>query len=209
MEPREQFERIYIYTEQFEGGLGYDKFGLLTWKGIAYKYNPDFDGWPKIHSVIDDYFGERVTDYSIISRRDFLKITSMLKEYPKLNRQTVDLFYNRYFLNLKIHMIQDDNLAFLVFDMAVHAGPKAIEVLQVSVNIYNNATILETDGKMGPHTAEEVNKIFNDPHGDTETLFRIFVGTCFGYYIRGKAWNDGYENNFIRRKMSSLDMVLS
>jgi len=132
----------------------------------------------------DDHRGE--TRYGITKRR-----------YPDLDikRLTIDkakaIYYNDFFLPLRLHYIKNDLLALHVFDMAVNAGRgNAIKLLQEVLNG------CDSDGRIGPITGEAIS------YADiTTNLVEAYKAKRIEYYykVSKRRNNKKFLNGWVNR----------
>jgi lysozyme family protein len=80
------------------------------------------------------------------------------KQYPNLDiknltiDQVKEIYYEDYYLKLRLDLVKLDLLALHLFDMGVNAGIKrAVILLQQLLGM------LVTDGIIGPHTVQEID----------------------------------------------------
>lgn len=108
--------------------------GGQTYAGISRIYHPDWEGW------------------ALIDRGDF--------DNPTLTRLVVEFYYENFWVPVGAHKIENDTVAFSMFDFAVNAGIRtAVKLAQITVG----AT---PDGIPGPKTLRALNST------DSE-LFRL------------------------------------
>ena len=88
-----------------------------------------------------------LTKYGISQRAyPSIDIRNLTVEYAST------LYYNDYYLPLRLELIQLDELALHIFDMAVNAGKKTAVILLQQV-----LKLIHTDGILGPITANLAN----------------------------------------------------
>lgn len=120
--------------------------GGETYRGISRKWFPDWDGWKIIEL-----------------RKDLPNFPSNLREDPTLNKLVIDFYYEEFIKSINLHLITDGDVVKEVFDSGVNCGKHtACRWLQEAYNLCNqNQQIgpdLTVDGKIGPNTANAVNR---------------------------------------------------
>jgi lysozyme family protein len=138
------FKLAYFKTMGHEGGYVnnvHDRGGE-TYKGIARKMNPSWEGWP----LIDSY--KKAADFKRLMERDeFLE-------------NLVRLFYkSNYWDPIGLDQIKFQSIAEELFDTAVNMGVSiAIKFLQEALNLLNrnqkDFKDISVDGALGSKTLE-------------------------------------------------------
>lgn len=88
------------------------------------------------------------------------------KNHPEVDvrnltkEQAVDIYYRKYWLAPGIHRLDSKYVAAEVFDTAVNMGPvAAAKIAQQAVNFLSFPDVLTVDGRIGPASAEAINKL--------------------------------------------------
>jgi lysozyme family protein len=177
------FFTAYLQTMGHEGQYSNDQRdrGGETWKGVARKMHPEWDGW-----LIVDMIKRSVitSDLSHILRDD--------EELEELVRA----FYKAEFWDkLLLDQIKDQDIASEIFDTAVNQGlVKAVSYLQKSLNLLNNDqshySDINEDGKTGPATMRAYLAYMLTAHfpgrstaRNTRTLLKVMNALQFNKYI--------------------------
>lgn len=94
-----------------------DDTGGETWKGVARKKNPQWDGF----KIIDAY-------------RSHKKFPGILKNIPELESKVQQLYKTEYWDKIRGDEIKDQTIADSLYDSAVNMGPKpAIKLAQRAI----------------------------------------------------------------------------
>ena len=131
-----KFENAYTKTAANEGGYANDPNdkGGETWKGIARKANPGWQGWV----VIDSYR----------NLPDFPKILYGVELLESLVRS---LYRIKYWDEIQGDYILNQGIADSIYDSAVNMGPsRAIKLAQKALG-------LKESGKMDQVTLDRLN----------------------------------------------------
>lgn len=159
------FDEVIIKTE---GGFvnDPDDLGGITYMGISYNANPNWEGWSIVFDKMDSLkTGE-------ILNNDFLMM--LVK----------DFYYTEYYTRINLDKIDIYYLCLELFDIAVNMGVlTAGKFLQQSLNILNrNEKVfddLRVDGIIGQKTIEAINKLI-----DTKPLIRVLNYFQMDRYIK-------------------------
>ena len=134
------FETSYSITNRREGGYVNDKDdkGGETYRGIARKKHPNWEGW----KIID------------VLKKD-KTFPLILDEHELLQNHIKKFYYEEYWLMIKGDLIPDQEIATEVYDNAVNIGvSKSSKYLQRTINILNknrsSYNDIKVDGKIGP-----------------------------------------------------------
>lgn len=147
------FHTAYNITHKLEGGYSNHKNdkGGETWRGISRVHNPLWKGW----EIIDYMKSKPNFPANLTSRAD-------------LQELVLALYKANYFSPLKLHLINNQELANILYDIAVLRGTKtSAEFLQRALRVsnqrgkyYPDPTV---DGVIGNQTISATNK---HPHPD-------------------------------------------
>jgi lysozyme family protein len=132
------FNKAYRKLEINEGGYANNLSdrGKETYKGVSRRYYPNWEGW----LIVDSYKGYR----------DF---PGILDSEPILQRQIEVFYYNEFWSKVNGTLIQNENIAFSIFDFAVNTGTNlAIKAMQRVLG-------LKEDGVIGVITLNAVNTV--------------------------------------------------
>ncbi|NJD23141.1 MAG: hypothetical protein FIA82_10815 [Melioribacter sp.] len=137
------FEISYSLTNQLEGGYANDPDdkGGETYRGIARKFHPEWEGW----KIVDEVKGQtRQRDGGQVSNVE--SINDVLDENEELH-EMIKKFYKEEFWNkIQGDSITNQSIANEVYDNAVNMGPdKSIEYLQRTINILNKNQLSYND----------------------------------------------------------------
>ena len=128
------FKLIIDKTLKHEGGYANVKgdSGGRTYKGIAEKHNPNWEGWEiiKKHEPIDH--GKFINDH-------------------KLDLLVKDLYKAKYWDKIQLSEVQDQRVANQIFDWHVNSGGSAIKRIQKVLGV-------TADGIVGAKTIEAINR---------------------------------------------------
>lgn len=146
----------------------------LTYKGIYQSANPEWEGWKYITYILDflNYYKleESLTrlDKNIPDNIDIIKqlekqmsgileyISTELFNNNKLDEQTIELYYDRYWKPYHLDDLTSQNTAEEIFIFGVNAGMRtAIKKAQKLVGV-------EDDGIVGKKTIEALNSYDSD-----------------------------------------------
>lgn len=112
--------------------------------------------------------------------------------------EIADIYYTRYWIRAKCHLMPSNKIAIAVFDTAVNMGPKrAAKFLQ-------RASGAVADGIIGPLTLEALGKT------DPDLLCRDFFELREGFYRRlaKRPGQDVFLSGWLRRLSALRDYVL-
>jgi len=140
------FEISYKITNQIEGGYANDPDdrGGETYRGIARKFHPNWEGW----RIIDDVKSKT---------QEVKRINEIFDKNDELEELIKNFYRSEFWSKVKGDALQHQSLANEMYDNAVNMGPeKSIEYLQRTVNILNrnqkSYNDIEVDRKMGLKT---------------------------------------------------------
>ncbi len=157
------FETAYYLTNKVEGGYvdDPDDRGGMTYRGIARKFHPDWDGW----RVVDRYWGS----LTMAQRKDTNKHMNKCLDKDEELQELVKLFYQEEFWNtIKGDVIPDQRIANEVYDNAVNMGvEQSGKYLQRTINILNRNQNpkyykdIKVDGDIGTKTISALHLCVN------------------------------------------------
>lgn len=144
-----KFNEAYSLTEGFEGEYIFDADdpGGETYKGIARKFHPNWEGW----KIIDVHKNQE--------KDNFRKALGSNVELQKL----VDIFYKETFWDrMSLSNAESQAVANYLFDIAVNCGiSKSSKYIQRTLNVLNRCEKdwpdINVDGKIGPQTIGVLN----------------------------------------------------
>lgn len=165
------FTEAYNITLGHEGGYANDPddAGGETYKGIARRYHPSWDGW-QIIDTLKHQEGFPNSAYSD-TRLD----------------QSVKRFYKAYYWDVNLlDSIPDQTIANEMFDTGVNMGTeRAARFLQRAVNLLNkNGSLyrdIVEDGKIGPNTLKALQACL--AYRGNEYLYKIMNILQGNHYI--------------------------
>ncbi len=184
------FEAAYNKTMHHEGGYVHDPddVGGETYKGIARKYNPNWDGWEIIDYHNDD--------------SDF---PQCLNNITGLQNSVYEFYKQRYWDVNRLDDVDDQAIAEEMFDTGVNMGiGRAARFLQKSLNYLNrNGSLydeLVVDGKIGPTSLDALNIVLDD--GDEKvllTMMNVLQGQHYMNYMDNSPSQKKYARGWFRR----------
>ncbi len=191
-----EFKIAYEATMNAEGLYSLDPRdrGGETWKGIARKMNPDWEGW-----LIVDMIKRSV------NKNDLEK---MLRSDEELEDLTQEFYRAQYWDRMAGDVIKDQEIANELFDTGVNQGViKAVKYFQEALNLLNSnqnhySDIL-VDGHIGPFTLKAYSDYMftanfpgRSPVRNIRTLLKVLNGLQFEQYIEICELNPGQEVYF-------------
>lgn len=140
-----------------EGGFANDPddTGKLTLNGISSKHWPNWEGWPRLNTIM-----KRVGNNAA-------KINAEVRKDPVL-LEMISTFYKRNFWDvLKLDQIKYQSIADELFDTGVNMGTSvAAKFLQEALNLCNKNGVtygdIAVDGQIGPNTLRTLNEKANE-----------------------------------------------
>ncbi len=173
------FAEAYKKLIAHEGGYVNDKDdkGGETYKGIARRFNPNWEGW----TIIDLYK----------SRNDL----KSLDKDTRLDKYVQDFYKKEYWDYFRLDTIPDP-VAYEIFECAVNTGKsRATTFIQITVNVLNkNNTLypdITVDGKFGDGTYNALLKAIGS-HG-SRIVYNILNILQGSFYIELMLKNPVYE----------------
>lgn len=151
------FKVAHALTAQKEGGYandGTDRGGRTMW-GIAHKANPNWEGWPRLMTIIKRV-GENATAINREANSD-----------PVLKEMRDRLYKRNYWDVNKLDQVKSQAIANELFDTGVNMGiGVAARMLQEALNLCNKNQIaypdIAVDGMIGPATLSTLNNKANE-----------------------------------------------
>lgn len=190
------FENAYQITLGHEGGYDNDPddVGGETYKGVARKYYPDWEGW----IIIDEYKLNNNPKFP-----ECLDVNASLQEM-------VRKFYKQNYWNLFWgDAIPNQSIANELFDTGVNMGiGRSIKYLQTALNVLNRngqlyADIVE-DGKFGDGTLKALNAYLAvDKPELLYKIMNILQGMHYIEYMK----KDPKQEKFCRGWFSRIDFI--
>jgi lysozyme family protein len=184
------FVDAYSITMHHEGGYvnDPDDVGGETYKGIARRYNPDWEGW----GIVDM---EK-------SKEDFPKCL----EFDESLQRSVKTFYKQRYFDPFVGDEMPRDLALEMFDTAVNMGVgRAVKFLQISLNILNRNQKLYkdmvVDSSYGPTTNDRL-KAYLTKDGDTRVLVKmlnILQGAHYIEYMNKSPKQEKFARGWFKR----------
>ncbi len=184
------FEEAYYKTMGHEGGYVHDPHdaGGETYKGIARRYNSDWEGWPIIDSQKNSSYFPQCLD----SDDDL--------------QDSVHAFYKvRYWDVNKLDHVQSQAVGDEMFDTGVNMGiSRAAKFLQRSLNYLNrNGSLypeLIVDGKIGGKSLNALDSILRG--GDERvllTMMNVLQGQHYMNYMDSNPNQKRYARGWFKR----------
>ena len=185
------FKQAFQTTMGHEGGYVHDKddAGGETYRGVARKFHPEWEGWDLIDSY--DKNGE---DFPDILNND------------KNIQEKVEGFYRQKFWDrfLGDH-IPDQGIAEELFDTGVNMGTgRAVKFLQEGLNILNRNEVLyddiKIDGGFGPKTLNTLKSHLNkdDPQYILK-IMNILQGMHYINYMKEAPVQEKFARGWLKR----------
>ncbi|MBN1187017.1 MAG: hypothetical protein JXB49_32365 [Bacteroidales bacterium] len=163
------FKEAYNKTMGHEGGYANNPFdkGGETYKGIARKYHPEWDGW----LIIDAY-----------KANSDLKTNRVIDD-PELDELVYDFYQDKFWSSNRLDEITNQLIANELFDTGVNVGrEKAARMLQIALNVLNRNERdyhdIKVDGIIGPDTIRLTNA-----YPRPEVLLKTLNGIQFSHYM--------------------------
>lgn len=178
-----EFKAAYQKTMSHEGLYSNDPrdLGGETWRGIARKKQPDWEGWQVVDAIKCN-----------VAARDLAFRLNGDEELEEM----VQAFYQAEFWNkLMLDKITSQEVANELFDTAVNQGRIiAVKQFQQSLNLLNNNqkhySDINEDGKMGDKTlrAHDAYMLTANFAGRSQervvsTIIKVMNGLQFGRYV--------------------------
>ncbi|MEY4753495.1 MAG: hypothetical protein RJA44_1170 [Pseudomonadota bacterium] len=150
------FAAAFEHTMKAEGGYVFDPAdpGGETYKGIARKPNPKWEGWPLVDQMK--------------RRPNFPRNLDTEATLQKLVR---DFYELNYWDRVRGDELTHQDVAESIFDFAVNAGPiTSIKLAQITVGV-------AADGALGPATLAKINA------DDPRAFLAVFALNKIGRYV--------------------------
>jgi len=184
------FEEAYAKTMGHEGGYVHDPddVGGETYKGIARKYNADWEGWTTIDSKKSDS-----------------NFPGCLDDIDEL-QDSVHAFYKAKYWDVnKLDDVPSQAVGEEMFDTGVNMGTgRAAKFLQKSLNYLNrNGSLypeLTVDGAIGGKSLSALDKVWHD--GDEKvllTMLNVLQGQHYMNYMDSSPSQKKYARGWFKR----------
>jgi len=178
-----EFTPAYEKTLANEGGYSNDPrdHGGETYKGIARKMHPKWEGW----AIIDE----------IKLNTNFNQLAYAMKADEELDLMVRDFYKLVFWDVMQLDLITPQEIAEELFDTGVNQGTiVAVKHLQEALNLLNNNqkhySDINEDGKMGPASIKAINAYMltaNFPGRSVaknlNTLLKVMNGFQFQRYV--------------------------
>jgi lysozyme family protein len=130
--------------------------GGETYKGVARKFHPNWDGW----SIVDKYKG-------------LPNFENKLNEDRALQSKVLSFYKEVFWDALKLDLVENEAIALELYDTSVNMGQSiGAKFLQTALNVSNkngkSYPDLTKDGKIGPKTIAALNK-----HENQKDLLKV------------------------------------
>jgi len=184
------FNMAYAITMAYEGNYSNDSddVGGETYKGIARKYHPNWQGWP----IVD-------------AQKLYPNFPECLENLFELQQLVKNFFKTTYWDVIRGDDIMDQNIANEMFDTSVNMGVKrAVKYLQSGLNILNrnqqNYPDIVEDGSFGPITFRTLQKYLSID--SNEYLLKVMVilrGMHYIEYMRKSLTQEKFARGWLKR----------
>lgn len=169
------FDKIFKKVIEHEGyyaNVVGDRGGE-TYMGIARVIHPTWEGWEFI-----DQYKKRCGDLSRNEQIPSAKLDSMVEKF----------YFERYWTKNGIHLIENYNLQYIIFDWCVNSGVYGAKQVQRIVKV-------KPDGIIGKMTAIAINSTMPTELFETIKLSRI----NFYIAISKKGMNSKFLKGWLKR----------
>jgi len=184
------FNEAYNITLGHEGSYDNDPddVGGETYKGVARRYHPDWEGW----QIIDSYKSDS-------------NFPSILDNDTAL-QSLIRTFYKQHYWNLFWgDEIPDQQLANELFDTGVNMGVgRAVKYLQQGLNLLNrnqkNYPDIADDGSFGKNTMKALNSYLDiDEVSYLYKIINILQGMHYIEYMTKSPTQEKYARGWLNR----------
>ncbi|MDD4050452.1 MAG: glycosyl hydrolase 108 family protein [candidate division Zixibacteria bacterium] len=184
------FGIAYQKTLEFEGGYVFDPDdgGGETYRGIARRFNPGWDGWKTIDRA-----------------RGTADFPQNLDSIEPLQAAARKFYKQHYWDRFQGDMIVSQEIADELFDTGVNLGvTRAVTFLQAALNILNrNQTLYQDiadDGSCGPETLEAIGRYLqNDPVEYLLKIANILQGMHYIAFMKKNPMQEKYARGWLAR----------
>lgn len=116
-----EYIKGWLKTSKIEAGYAHNPndSGEETYRGISIKYNPKWEGWIIIHSVIKNM---GIIDTLNANKELREKIDQALAAHPLMDKMVTSFYKENYWDPLNLDDEPDQLIAEQVFDTAVNMG---------------------------------------------------------------------------------------
>jgi len=166
--------------------------GGETYKGIARRFNPEWEGW----KIIDDV-------------KSHAKFPRILNSLPHLQDE-VKKFYKEYYWNInKLSEFESQDIAEEIFDTGVNMGRnRASKFLQESLNYLNrngrSFDDLTVDGLIGPATLRALSFVLLQ--NEEKLLLKVLNVLQGNFYLNYMKRNPSQEK-FMRGWFNRVNLI--
>ncbi|GAA4839603.1 glycoside hydrolase family 108 protein [Algivirga pacifica] len=174
------FEYIFNKTMSHEGyyaNVSQDRGGE-TYRGIARKYWPNWEGWTIVDQEKRSKGGSLPHNYKIVD--------------ATLDKLVLAFFKQHYWEKPLFHKVRDKQLAGLLFDFYVNSRSSAVKIIQRTLNEHFGQS-LKVDGIMGNNTLSAINAVngrmlFNQLVEERKAFYQRIVDRNPSQSIFLKGW---------------------
>ncbi|MEH0157368.1 glycosyl hydrolase 108 family protein [Limibacter armeniacum] len=174
------FEYIFNKTMSHEGyyaNVAQDRGGE-TYRGIARKYWPNWEGWKIVDQEKRNNGGSLPHNYRIVD--------------ATLDKLVLSFFKTHYWEKPLFDKVRDKQLAGLLFDFYVNSSSSAIRVVQDTLNKHFGQ-MLKVDGVMGNNTLAAINAVngymlFNQLVEERKAFYQRIVAANPSQSVFLKGW---------------------
>jgi len=135
--------------------------GGETYRGIARKYHPTWEGWP----IVDRekaFFGGRLKRNQKV-------------DHPLMEDYVAKFYKSKFWNRIYLDLVTDQSLQAIIFDAYVNSGGNGIKVLQLVLN-KSFGKNLKVDGSQGKMTVAAINSV------NPKQLFNAYKKARENYY---------------------------
>jgi len=184
------FEKAYKLVMGYEGGYSNDPddVGGETYKGVARKYYPDWEGW----DVIDQ-------------AKHSSNFPHNLDHIEGLDLQVQKFYKTHYWNRFGGDSMPDQSIANELFDIAVNMGVgRAVKFLQISLNVLNRNQLLYMDLVedciYGPNTERALNTyLLSDDPSLLVKVLNVLQGYHYIKYCKQSPAQEKFMRGWFKR----------
>lgn len=184
------FKKAYKLTMVYEGGYANDSddVGGETYKGVARRYYPNWEGWV----IIDQY-------------KNYPDFPAILDTLEDLQTCIFEFFKTNYWDVIWGDSLPNQEIANEMFDIAVNMGvSRATKFIQAGLNILNrnqkNYPDIVEDGKFGPKTFSTLQYYLSiDSPKYLRKIIVIFRGMHYIEYMRKNSPQEKFARGWLNR----------
>lgn len=186
------FPQILATTLKHEGyyaNIAEDRGGE-TYRGIARKYHPSWEGWLIVDNEKARNGGSLPWNHKIVS--------------SQLDRLIYEFYYTKFWKRPMFDRVFNKPLAAMLFDFHMGSGYHAIRITQEVLNLHFGKRLV-VDGAMGSKTLEAINSSHPDVLRNEVTKRRVLF---YKGIVRNDPSQAKFEEGWIKRALSFVDGIL-